>query len=161
MWELLQITLKNKTRGYVWEKFTINPPRLSGNINLTIMSAYVDSVTFTFAFKEVEIYGYIPGKRLLIMYCFEADVEFRTTREIQMICTLKKYVIKFSKRVVIIGQIHTNLDTVITGMYQTATTTKAPWNDWHKYASNDQHLVHQRHSQTSKAALAAMTTIMK
>ena len=75
MWELLQITLKNKTRGYVWEKFTINPPRFSGNINLTIMSAYDDTVTFTHAFSEVEIYGHIPGKRLLVMYCCEADAE--------------------------------------------------------------------------------------
>ena len=62
IWLLPQIRLTNRTDGWVWETFPIDPPRLSGSIRLTVVSAYVRADSrVTTDVNEVMVYGTIPG----------------------------------------------------------------------------------------------------
>ncbi|KAI0234515.1 hypothetical protein LSAT2_015207 [Lamellibrachia satsuma] len=52
------ITLSDGSDGWVTESFTIEPPRLSNSLKLSVVSAYDDSETLQNSVNEVGVYGF-------------------------------------------------------------------------------------------------------
>ena len=73
--KLSQITLTNKTDGFVMETFNIDPRRLSSSIKLSVVSAYGIQPSAC-SFFEIEVFGTIPGIRLpIVARHYEADLQ--------------------------------------------------------------------------------------